>query len=136
MQITRQSEYAVKTLMELARLPFGETLRTQEISERQNIPEVFLKKTIQLLARGGLLMTQRGAQGGIRLSIPADQITIANVIEAVEGALAINPCLSGNTHCPNESSCQIRRILHRAQEAMREELSKETLQDIVDQEDG
>lgn len=134
MQITRQSEYALKTLLELARFPFGESLRTVEISKRQDIPEDFLKKTIQLLAKGGLITTQRGAQGGIRLNIPAHQITMAHVIETIEGKMAINPCLAEGAHCKNESFCQIRPILQRAQEAMEEELRQESLQDIIHQE--
>ncbi len=133
MQITRQSEYAIKTMLELARLPFGQTLRTQEISQRQEVPEVFLKKTIQLLARGGLLATQRGAQGGVRLNLPADQITVADIIEAVEGPLAINPCLAEGQHCEKESFCPIRRILWRAQNAMKTELSRESLQEILNE---
>ena len=134
MQITRQSEYAIKTLLELARLPFGQSLRTQEISQRQGVPEVFLKKTIQLLARGGLIATQRGAQGGVRLNVSANRITIVDIIQAIEGNLAINPCLAPGCHCQNESFCQIRKILQRAQEAMVAELSRETLQDIVNSE--
>lgn len=132
MQITRQSEYAVKTLLELAQSPGGETLPTKEISKRQDIPEDFLKKTIQLLARGGLISTQRGAQGGIRLRVPAHEITLAHVIEAIEGPLAINPCLVTGSHCPNKSFCQIRTILERAQNSLKKELSRETLQDIVE----
>ncbi len=134
MQITRQSEYAIRTLLELAHIPFGETLRTLEISERQNIPEVFLKKIIQLLARGGLVATQRGMQGGVRLKIAADKITVSDIIEAVEGPLAINTCLSEGSHCQNESFCQLRPILKRAQDAMKLELSRETLQEIVERE--
>ncbi len=131
MQITRQSEYAIKTLLELARIPFGRTMRTGNISEEQEIPEVFLKKIIQLLARGGLVTTQRGARGGVRLTVPADQVKIIDVVEAVEGELAINPCLAEGRHCQNEQSCRIRRILQRTQDAIRVELGRETLQDIL-----
>ncbi len=132
MQITRQSEYAIKTLLELARIPFGQTMPTGEIAEEQDIPEVFLKKTIQMLVRGGLVATQRGAQGGVRLSVSAEQVTIMDIIEAVEGPLAINPCLTKGNHCQNESLCQLRPVLERAQSALKKELSRETLQEILD----
>lgn len=132
MQITRQSEYAIKTLLELASFPYGQILPTVKISERQSIPEVFLKKTVQLLAKAGLVATQRGPRGGVRLIVPPHQITIARVIEAIEGKIAINPCLGDGHHCQNESFCQIRAILKRAQTAMKSELSKETLQDILE----
>lgn len=132
MQITRQSEYAIKTILELASIPYGQILSTSKISERQDIPEVFLKKTVQLLARGGLVATQRGPKGGVRLIVPANQITIAHVIKAIEGEIAINPCLGEGYHCQNESFCQIRTILKRAQDALKRELSQETLQDILE----
>lgn len=132
MQLTRQSEYAVKTLLELASIPFGQVMHTQKISERQDIPQVFLQKTLQLLARAGLVTTKRGTHGGVGLQVPAHQITIARIVEAIEGEFAINPCLAKGNHCPNESFCQIRPILKRAQFALKKELSQETLQDILD----
>ena len=131
LQITRQTEYAVHILLELANVPFGQMLQSRTISERQEIPEVFLKKTIQLLALAGLVTTQRGAQGGVRLSVPGDQITIAHIIEAIEGKVAINVCLAEGNQCLNKSSCQVHLILKRAQDALISELSRQTLADIL-----
>jgi Rrf2 family transcriptional regulator, nitric oxide-sensitive transcriptional repressor len=131
LQITRQTEYAIHTLLELASVPFGQMLQARSISERQEIPEVFLKKTIQLLALAGLVTTQRGAQGGVRLTVPGDQITIAQIITAIEGKVAINVCLAEGNQCMNKSSCQVHRILKRAQDALVAELSRETLADIL-----
>jgi Rrf2 family transcriptional regulator, nitric oxide-sensitive transcriptional repressor len=131
MQLTRQSEYAIRTLIELAQKPYGTVLSTKVISERQSIPEVFLKKTVQLLARAQLVATQRGTQGGVKLAVPAEGITIAQVITAIEGEVAINPCLSSSNVCENRATCSIHRILQRAQDAMLAELNKETLQDIA-----
>lgn len=131
LQITRQTEYAIRTLLELANVPFGQMLQARTISERQEIPEVFLKKTIQLVALAGLVTTQRGAQGGVRLSVPGDQITIAGIIEAVEGKIAINVCLAEGNQCPNKPSCQVHRVLKRAQDALISELRREALADIL-----
>lgn len=131
MQITRQTEYAIRTLLELATLPYGEVLPSKVISERQDIPEDFLKKTIQLLSLSGLVSTQRGTQGGVRLAKPADQIKIADVLEAIEGPLAINPCLAPGYACKNKAKCSVRPILLRAQTALEKELGRETLADIA-----
>ena len=60
MQITRQTEYAIRTLLELAKVPKGEVLQVKLISDRQSIPVEFLKKTVQLLALAGLVSTRRG----------------------------------------------------------------------------
>lgn len=131
MQINRQTEYAVRTILELAKLPFGEQLNTKVISERQNIPEVFLKKTIQLLSKGGLLLTQRGTQGGVRLARSSDKISIADVVLAIEGPLALNVCLNEGHNCQNKPSCLVHKILRRTQNAMVQELTRETFADIV-----
>ncbi|NMB42157.1 MAG: Rrf2 family transcriptional regulator [Firmicutes bacterium] len=131
MQITRQTEYAIRTLLELSRIPFGELLPTRSISKSQDIPEVFLTKTIRILALAGLVQTQRGSHGGVKLAIPGDQITIADVIKAVEGTLALNVCLTGDYICPNMDVCQVHRVLKRAQEAMLSELNRDTLADLV-----
>jgi len=132
MQITRQTEYAIHTLLELSRIPFGELLQTKVISESQGIPDDFLKKTIQVLVRAGLVQTQRGTQGGVRLARPSSEITLADVITAVEGPLAINVCLAYGNRCPNKGTCQVHRILQGAQQALVGELKKKTFADIVE----
>lgn len=137
MQITRQTEYAVRTLMELAKVEQGKLVPTKTVSMRQEIPEVFLKKTIQLLANAGLIATQRGTQGGVRLAVQPEAITIADVMTAVEGQVAINVCLAENYPCPNKSHCKVRPVLQRAQSAMVAELKKETIADLAGvQEEG
>jgi len=131
MQITRQSEYAVKILIELAKAENGQLVSSHVISKNQGIPEVFLQKTVQQLARAGLVATQRGIQGGVRLAVAASEITIADVLQAIEGPIAINPCLGSGFNCPNSVTCQVRYILNRAQDAMYLELSRETIADIA-----
>lgn len=134
MKITRQTEYAIRTLLELSRIPFGELLQTRVIAEKQGIPEVFLKKTVQLLARAGLIHTKRGAHGGVGLVRPSSEIALADVISAVEGPLAINVCLEEGSECPNKGSCQVHRILGRLQQMILEELSSKSLADIIEME--
>ncbi len=134
MQITRQTEYAIRTLLELAKAPFGQIMQNRTISERQDVPEVFLKKTIQLLARAGLVATRRGMQGGVRLSIPADQITFADAVRAIEGEVIINPCLSEGYFCKNKSACRAHTVWRRAQAALLAELEKETFADMIREE--
>ncbi|NLV17735.1 MAG: Rrf2 family transcriptional regulator [Syntrophomonadaceae bacterium] len=131
MQITRQTEYGVRILLELAQAPEGQLVSSHIISTRQDVPEMFLQKTLQLLSRAGLVITQRGVQGGVRLAKPAESITIADVLVAIEGPLAINVCLNAGYNCHNMEVCKVRSILVRAQEALAVELSKESLADII-----
>lgn len=131
MQITRQAEYAIKIMLELAKHEGKEVVSSKLIAERQGIPEDFLKKTVHLLALQGLVVTQRGVQGGVRLGKPAGEITIADIIAAVEGPLAINICLDPGYECPNKPTCAVHRVLARGQAALLRELSRETLSDLL-----
>ena len=131
MQLTRQCEYALRTMLELASHPYGEIISSKVISERQDIPEDFLKKTIHLLALNGLVSTLRGTQGGVRLAKMAEKITIADVVEAIEGSVAINPCLTSGFTCPNQSKCHLSPVLARAQHALMAELSRESLAELA-----
>ncbi len=131
MQITRQTEYAIKTLIELAEVPYGQLISNKVISQRHDIPEDFLHKTVQMLARAGLVATQRGVQGGVRLGRPLEEITIADVMEAVEGPFALNVCLGSGYHCVNLKTCPIRKALSSAQNAMIQELRKKSLAEIA-----
>lgn len=132
MLLTRQTEYALKIILELAVHPYGEVISSKTISERQDIPEDFLKKTIHLLALGGLVSTQRGTQGGVRLAKGAAQINIADVLTAIEGPVAINPCLASGYNCPYQAECTISPVLRRAQQAFLAELRKESLADLAE----
>jgi len=128
-QITRQSEYAIKMVLELS-IHYGENVSAKTISRRQDIPEFFLKKTTQVLARAGIVQSQRGAKGGVKLLIPPEKITIADVIEAIEGKIALNVCLANGYECPNQNFCRVRNILSRAQEGLMKELRKDTFADL------
>jgi Rrf2 family protein len=118
-------------MLELASHPFGEIISSKTISERQDIPEDFLKKTIHLLAVNGMVTTVRGTQGGVRLAKSAEEIKVIDVVEAIEGPVAINPCLANGYVCPNQNTCRISPILARAQQAFVAELSKDRLADLV-----
>lgn len=131
MQLTRQTEYAIRILIELASLPQGEVTQSRIISEKQDVPDKFLKKTVQVLVRAGLVESKRGMQGGVRLAVPANSITIADLVNIVEGQVAINPCLARGFYCKNSPDCRVRVILQRAQQAMVAELGKETIADLV-----
>ncbi|NLB89557.1 MAG: Rrf2 family transcriptional regulator [Syntrophomonadaceae bacterium] len=131
MQITRQTEYAIKTMLELAKNGDDVLLSTRFISEQQEIPEDFLKKTVKLLAIADLVITQRGSNGGVKLAKPASEITLADIIAAIEGPIAINICLSPDYHCPNKPDCKISRALEKAQIAMLKELENQTLADMI-----
>ncbi|MBW6464333.1 MAG: RrF2 family transcriptional regulator [Dethiobacteria bacterium] len=131
MQITRQAEYAIRIMLELATLPTGKGTQSKVIAEKRKVPDKFLQKTIQILVRTGYVATKRGTMGGVKLAVTPESVTIADVITAIEGKVFISPCLCEGFFCGNKEKCQVTKILQRAQNALLDELSKETLADLV-----
>src|SRR3954451_3546908 len=82
--ITSKSRYAVVALAELARAGEG-PVPIKELAERREIPEQFLEQLFSTLRRGGLLTSHRGMRGGYRLSRPAEEITVLEVAQALDG---------------------------------------------------
>jgi Rrf2 family protein len=130
MQITRQTEYAIRTVIELCNHKFGEFVQTRAIADKKEIPELFLAKTIQVLAKAGIVQTQRGTQGGVRLTKPGNEITLKDVITAVEGSPAINRCLNDADFCKNITSCKVHQALEKAQQALLRELDSVTFDNL------
>lgn len=131
MQITRQAEYAIRIMLELTSLPKGKVTQSKLIAEKRKVPNKFLQKTIQILAHSGFVETRRGTMGGVKLAVNPDSVTIADIITAVEGELHISPCLHEGFFCGNKDKCHVTIILQRAQDALINELSRETLTDLV-----
>lgn len=88
MRISAKADYAVRAVVELAASPANRPLRAEQVATTQGIPLNFLENILGELRHAGILRSQRGPDGGFRLGKPADQISIADVIRAVEGPLA------------------------------------------------
>jgi Rrf2 family protein len=86
-RITAKVDYAVRAAVELAAAPPG-PVKGDALASRQGIPAKFLENILADLRRGGLVASQRGAEGGYRLAVPGERITVADIIRAVEGPLA------------------------------------------------
>ncbi len=84
-QVSARAEYAVRAAVELARLPAHRAISAERVAMQADVPAKFLEAILTDLRHGGIVVTQRGAQGGCRLARPADQITVADVFAAVEG---------------------------------------------------
>jgi Rrf2 family protein len=118
MEISRRTDYGVRLILDLAGLPDGKRASTQEIAERQNIPAPFLAKIISQLSLSGLVNTHRGAGGGVRLARPAAEINLLQVIEALDGPIRLNRCVSDAGACPQDRTCPVRRVWASAQERL------------------
>jgi Rrf2 family cysteine metabolism transcriptional repressor len=107
MKFSTKSRYALRLMAELARYAPGTTVSLKEISERQNLSLKYLEQIVTPLARVGLVKSERGSQGGYRLSRPAAQITAGDILRAVEGEIVPVPCLATSAEsCPHRAQCE------------------------------
>jgi len=82
---SRSAEYAIRSLVYLARIPDGKFAMARQIAEEETIPAHFLAKILQELARKGLLRSSKGPSGGFSLRVPARQITLLHLVESLDG---------------------------------------------------
>jgi Rrf2 family protein len=110
MQITRQADYALRAILYLARMPENQKAATSQIAEQQRIPPSFLAKIVSQLSIAGLIHTSRGARGGVSLARPSEEISVLEVIEAIDGPIALNACTFSQSDCPFGEECPLRPI--------------------------
>ena len=118
MQITRQADYAVRAVLYLARLGQTERAATSQVAKEQHIPPSFLAKIISQLSIAGLLHTSRGARGGVTLARAPKDITLLEVVEAIDGPIMLNECVGANATCAFDKDCPLRPVWCDAQEEL------------------
>ena len=133
LQLTRGGEYAVRAMTYLARFSEGHVASLHDIGQAQDIPASFLAKILQSLVRGGLAVSQRGAHGGFALARPAADITMRDVIEAVDGPIALNHCVLWPDECARSGECQVHKAWMRAQAQLMDVLDSVTLKTLAPQ---
>ena len=130
LQLTRGGEYAIRAMSYLARFPDGHVASLHDIGQAQDIPESFLAKILQSLVHGGLAVSQRGAHGGFALARAATDITMRDVIEAVDGPVALNQCVLWPEDCRRSGDCELHKAWMRAQAQLMDVLDTVTLRSL------
>lgn len=115
MQITRQADYAIRAVLHLSRLGPGRRAATSQIAQSQQIPPSFLAKIVSQLSVAGLLQTSRGARGGVSLARTPNEITLLEVIEAIDGPILLNECVADEANCTFSEDCPLRPVWCEAQ---------------------
>ncbi len=131
MQITRQADYALRAMVFLARLDPTQRAATKQIAETQRIPPSFLAKIISQLSIAGLIHTSRGARGGVVLSKPASNISLLEVVEAIDGPVSLNDCTISPENCDNIADCPLHGIWVETQEILVNKLRNTTFDKFV-----
>ncbi len=109
MRLSSMADYAVVTMSAAARHCGHARVCAQQLADETGLPVPTVQKLVSKLSAAGLLKSVRGARGGLKLARPAAAITLADIVEAVEGPIALTPCSSHGRHdCTLESACSIR----------------------------
>jgi Rrf2 family protein len=130
-RISAKVDYAVRAAVELAGAPAGQPTTAESIAEAQGIPRKFLDNILQGLRHAGLVESRRGPEGGHLLARPADEITLADVIRAIDGPLAgVQGQPPETLHFPGRSAA-LRETWIAVRAALRGVLEHVTLADVA-----
>jgi len=130
MQITRQADYAIRAVRYLAKQGSSQRVATSTVAREMKIPASFLAKIISQLSIAGLLHTSRGARGGVSLAREPKEISILDVVEAIDGPILLNECVGTNKPCSFEDECLVHPIWLEVQETLVKRL-RETRFDVL-----
>ena len=139
MMFSTKAEYGVRVMVELARRAGGDPIPLAEIAAHDGLPLAYLEHLVARLRKAGLVDSRRGSRGGYMLSRPAGEISMADVVEALEGSIAPIECISeaadGSIVCSRESSpdhvCPTKLLWTRVRFSIVRTLKETTLADLL-----
>ena len=130
LRITKQTDYGLIALTQLAVSP--ERVRSAaELAAAGGLPAPMVSKVLKVLGRAGLVESVRGAAGGYRLSRASENLSVAEIVAALEGPIAITDCLATADACQHQALCPTHNHWHLINNAIQEALSQVTLADLV-----
>ncbi len=130
-RINRQTDYAVRLILSLARREEGKRVSTAEIRKEMQIPPAMAQRIVADLARGNFILTFPGRDGGLVLSRPACEINMRQIVEHFEGKFFISDCLMDGGDCPFDKNCPVRFRWTRLQSQMVKELEQINFEDLA-----
>jgi FeS assembly SUF system regulator len=131
LRVTKLADYGIVMLTHIA-THSGVTHNARDISKEVRLPLPVASKVLKMLVREGVLVSQRGTKGGYGLARPPREITVAQIIRALEGPIAVTECTDTvNGDCGLETGCPVRTNWHRINRAIHEALEKITLAEMA-----
>ncbi|MCS6910528.1 MAG: Rrf2 family transcriptional regulator [Anaerolineales bacterium] len=131
MHITRQADYAVRAVLYLAQCGPGARVATAEVAREQHIPLTFLAKIVSQLSAAGILRATRGARGGIALARPPEDVSLLEIVEAIDGPITINECTTDPSLCPLGADCAVREVWCNVRADLTKRLGETSFGDLV-----
>ena len=130
MQIPRRVDYGLRAVIYLSVQDPEKSCSIAEIAKQQGVPRKFLEKIIQDLMRCGLIKSKRGVSGGYTLARPPEEISFYQVIEAIEGPVAVNACMDEHMSCEQLPRCSMLNVWSEVQRKVTEVFTNTTLADL------
>ena len=131
MRLTRAGEYAVRCILYLASQGVGVVSNRKRIAKTMDIPEQFLSKIGQQLARAGIIEIVQGAKGGLRLVVAPEKLTLLDVVEAVIGEIFLNDCVMRPESCHRSETCAVNRVWETARNQLRQTLGEASFSGLL-----
>jgi Rrf2 family transcriptional regulator, iron-sulfur cluster assembly transcription factor len=135
MELTRKGEYAIRGIIYLAQQQSGKMSLISEIAEAVEAPQTFLAKIFQNFAKLGIVNSYRGSGGGFTLGRPPSRITLREIVEAVEGPIVPNRCLSGKGGCDRDNECLVHPVWRKVQSQIVQILDGVTMEELAKKND-
>lgn len=132
LRLSKKTDYALMAMKHLALHGDHGSASAREIAEHYDIPAELMAKVLQRLVRRGLLASHQGTRGGYLLARPATLISIADVIQAIDGPLTVTACSTDDHGCDQYTKCNVRDPLWRIKDRILTSLAGCTLAEIVD----
>ncbi len=128
---SRSAEYAIRAFVHLASVPEGKYAMVKQIAEDADIPSHFLAKILQQLARKGFLRSSKGPTGGFCLRVSPNDLSILNIVDAVDGLSDFERCPAGMAECNDQAPCGMHDSWKALRNRIMEYLERTTIEDLA-----
>ena len=132
-RMSKETDYGIVVLAYFASAQEGLKQNAREVAMESQLPLPMVRKVLKILAREGLLVSQRGVKGGYSLARGGERISIAEIVTAMEGPLAMTECIEAPGECRHEPVCELRTSWHKINEIVFQALNSTTLSDLTGQ---
>ena len=130
MDITRRTDYAIRLIAALT-LNDGKPLSVREVAEQNDVPYAFARSIQHALVQAGLIRSVRGAQGGMLLETTPSELTLRQLIEAVQGPISVAVCTNDRDWCSRERSCQFHKVWEGANQLLNDYLDSVSIKQLL-----
>jgi Rrf2 family protein len=130
MLITRETDYAVRTVLYLAR-DRELTASVGEVAQAMHIPKSFLAKILQRLVRNHILISTRGVKGGFKLARKPSEISLLDIMESIQGPAGINVCAIDSKRCKMSVTCTVHPVWVQIRKDVEKRLKRETVDKLI-----